>query len=117
VVTEKVTIDDAKLMGFVGTVVNDLGSALSCALVVIGDKLGRYRAMADGIPVTAAELGNRTGASEPYVQDWLVNQAAGGYSNSSRRQGTTVCRPSMRSLSPMRTVQSPWQAPFSRSRR
>ena len=45
------TIDEAKLNEFMGRFVGDLGAALSAALVVIGDRLGLYRAMADGEPV------------------------------------------------------------------
>jgi SAM-dependent methyltransferase len=73
------TIDQAKLDEFMGRFVGDLGAALSAALVVIGDRLGLYRAMADGEPVTAEELAQRTGTDARYVREWLSNQAAGGY--------------------------------------
>ena len=72
-------VDQAKLDAFMGRFVGDLGAALSAALVVIGDRLGLYRAMADGEPVAAAELAARTGTDPRYVQEWLSNQAAGGY--------------------------------------
>jgi SAM-dependent methyltransferase len=62
-----------------GRFVGDLGAALSAALVVIGDRLGLYRAMADGAPVTPQELSDRTGTDARYVREWLSNQAAGGY--------------------------------------
>jgi SAM-dependent methyltransferase len=35
--------------------------------------------MADGDPVTPAELAERTGTDERYVREWLSGQAAGGY--------------------------------------
>jgi SAM-dependent methyltransferase len=73
------TIDEAKLNEFMGRFVDDLGAALSAALVVIGDRLGLYRAMADGHPVTPEELAGRTGTDSRYVREWLSNQAAGGY--------------------------------------
>jgi hypothetical protein len=73
------SVDQAKLDEFMGRFVGDLGAALSAALVVIGDRLGLYRAMADGEPVGAAELAERTGTDPRYVQEWLSNQAAGGY--------------------------------------
>jgi len=73
------TIDEAKLDQFMGRFVSDLGAALSAALVVIGDKLGLYRAMADGQPVSPEELATRTGTDARYVREWLSNQAAGGY--------------------------------------
>lgn len=72
-------IDEGKLNEFLGRFVGDLGAALSSALVVIGDKLGLYREMRDGTPVTAEELASRTGTDARYVREWLSNQAAGGY--------------------------------------
>ncbi|HSO99572.1 MAG TPA: class I SAM-dependent methyltransferase [Solirubrobacteraceae bacterium] len=75
------TIDEAKLNEFMGRFVGDLGAALSAALVVIGDRLGLYRAMADGSPVTPDELAERTDTDARYVREWLSNQAAGGYVN------------------------------------
>jgi len=73
------TIDPARLDQFMGQFVGDLGAALSLATVVLGDKLGLYKAMADGAPVTSAELAERTGTEERYVREWLAAQAAGGY--------------------------------------
>ena len=73
------SIDQAKLDEFMGRFVGDLGAAMSAALVVIGDRLGLYRAMADGTPVSAEQLAERTGTDPRYVREWLSNQAAGGY--------------------------------------
>jgi SAM-dependent methyltransferase len=73
------TIDQTKLDEFMGQFVGDLGATMSAALVVIGDKLGLYRAMADGDLITAEELASRTGTDPRYVREWLSNQAAGGY--------------------------------------
>jgi SAM-dependent methyltransferase len=72
-------IDQVKLDEFMGRFVGDLGAALSAALVVIGDRLGLYKAMADGGGVTPEELAQRTGTDPRYVREWLSNQAAGGY--------------------------------------
>ncbi len=72
-------IDQARIEAFMGRVVGDFGSVMSAALVVIGDKLGLYKAMAGAGPLTPAELARRTTTSERYVRDWLVNQAASGY--------------------------------------
>jgi SAM-dependent methyltransferase len=73
------TIDEAKIEGLVNQIVAYIGAALSSALVTVGDRLGLYRAMADGQPVSAAELASRTGTQERYIREWLNNQAAGGY--------------------------------------
>lgn len=72
-------VDQAKLDEFVGKAVGDLGSALTAALVVIGDKLGLYKAMANASPLTPAELATSTGTAERYVREWLNAQAAAGY--------------------------------------
>ena len=72
-------MDEAKLNEFVHKALGDLGSALTASLVVIGDKLGLYRAMADGKPVTSAELAARTETTERCVREWLSAQAASGY--------------------------------------
>jgi SAM-dependent methyltransferase len=72
-------MDETKLHEFVNKALGDLGSALTASLVVIGDKLGLYRAMADGKPVTSAELAARTETTERCVREWLSAQAASGY--------------------------------------
>ncbi len=73
------TIDEAKIEAFANQIVTDVGAALSTALVAVGDRLGLYKAMADGQPVSAGELAARTGTQERYIREWLNNQAAGGY--------------------------------------
>src|SRR3954453_14979726 len=73
------TIDDGRLQEFMGRFVQDLGAGATAPLVLIGDKLGLYRAMADGVPVTSAELAGRTKCHERYVREWLSQQAASGY--------------------------------------
>jgi SAM-dependent methyltransferase len=86
-------IDPAKLEAFVGKVVGELGAAASALLVRIGDELGLYRAMADGEPVTPAELARRTGTNERYLREWLANQAAGGYVEYDARTATFTLSP------------------------
>jgi SAM-dependent methyltransferase len=72
-------IDEAKLVEFVQKAIGDIGSALTAGLVVIGEKLGLYRAMASAGPLTPADLAKRTGTTERYVREWLAAQAASGY--------------------------------------
>jgi SAM-dependent methyltransferase len=72
-------IDEEKLMGFVFRAVDEVGATLNAALVVMGDKLGLYRALAGAGPLTPAELAERTGTAERYAREWLNAQAAGGY--------------------------------------
>ena len=72
-------IDMAKLEQFVFRAVDEVGATLNTALVVMGDRLGLYRALAGAGPVTPADLADRTSTAERYVREWLNAQAAGGY--------------------------------------
>ena len=73
-------INEEKLHQFLGNCVNDFGAAMHAGLVVIGESLGLYKAMAQANdPLTPAELAERTGTNERYVREWLNAQAAGGY--------------------------------------
>ncbi len=64
---------------FLGKAINDFGGAVSAALVVIGDKLGLYKAMTGAPPMNSVELAARTGTHERFIREWMINQAAGGY--------------------------------------
>src|SRR5580700_8954306 len=72
-------IDEAKLNEFMGKAVGDMGAAMHAVLILLGDRLGLYKAMADSLPVTPAELARRTGTAERYVREWLNANAASGY--------------------------------------
>jgi 2-polyprenyl-3-methyl-5-hydroxy-6-metoxy-1,4-benzoquinol methylase len=72
-------IDPDKLNAFMGKVVGDFGASAHAVLVVIGDKLGLYKAMAGAGPLTPAALAKKTGTHERYVREWLNANAAGGY--------------------------------------
>jgi SAM-dependent methyltransferase len=71
-------LDMDKLNAFIGRFVTDLGAAVHTGMVVIGEKLGLYKALAAG-PVTSAELASKTKSDERYIREWLASQAAGGY--------------------------------------
>ncbi len=73
------TIDQTKLDEFVGRFAGYLGAVLHAATVLVGDKLGLYKAMGDGLPVTPAQLAERTGYDERYLTEWLSAQGASGY--------------------------------------
>jgi SAM-dependent methyltransferase len=72
------SVDSQKLNEFVGRFVGDLGAAVHAGMVVIGERLGLYKALAKG-PATAEELAARTHTDPRYVREWLSSQAAGGY--------------------------------------
>jgi SAM-dependent methyltransferase len=78
-VEEQVEVDPQKLEQFVFRAVDEVGATLNAALVVMGDRLGLYRALAGAGGLTPVELARRTTASERYVREWLNAQAAGGY--------------------------------------
>jgi 2-polyprenyl-3-methyl-5-hydroxy-6-metoxy-1,4-benzoquinol methylase len=71
-------MNHATLMEFLGRVTADMGATGSAGLVVIGNRLGLYRALAQG-PATSVQFAERTGYHERYLREWLRNQAAGGY--------------------------------------
>jgi SAM-dependent methyltransferase len=71
-------IDMDKLNAFIGRFVGDLGAAVGTGMVVIGERLGLYKALAE-CPMTSAELAAKTKTDERYVREWLASQAAGGY--------------------------------------
>jgi 2-polyprenyl-3-methyl-5-hydroxy-6-metoxy-1,4-benzoquinol methylase len=72
-------MDPSRLDAFMGKAVLDMGAAMHAALVVIGDKLGLYKAMAGAGPMTSAELAARTKTSERYIREWLNANAASGF--------------------------------------
>jgi len=71
-------LDMDKLNAFIGRFVTDLGAAVHTGMVVIGEKLGLYKALAEG-PMSSSELAARTQTDERYLREWLSSQAAGGY--------------------------------------
>ncbi|MHB1935117.1 MAG: class I SAM-dependent methyltransferase [Acidobacteriaceae bacterium] len=71
-------VDMDKLHVFMGRFVGDLGATVHAGMVVIGEKLGLYKALATG-PMTSAELAAKTKTDERYLREWLASQAAGGY--------------------------------------
>ena len=72
-------LDADKLNEFVFRAVEEVGATLNAALVVMGDRLGLYRAMADGEALTPTELARRADITERYAREWLNAQAAGGF--------------------------------------
>jgi SAM-dependent methyltransferase len=71
-------VNEEKLNQLLGRFVADFGATFHAGLVVIGESLGLYKALA-GEALTSAELAERTGTDERYVREWLNSQAAGEY--------------------------------------
>ncbi|HEY0830409.1 MAG TPA: class I SAM-dependent methyltransferase, partial [Candidatus Dormibacteraeota bacterium] len=72
-------INQDKLNAFLGQVIGEIGATVNAGLIVLGDRLGLYKAMAKAGPITPAELAEQTGTAERYVREWLGAQAAGGF--------------------------------------
>jgi len=72
-------IDDSKLQAFMGNFVRDLGAVMHAATIVVGDQLGLYKVLAEGPPMSAETLAQRTDTDSRYVREWLAAQAASGY--------------------------------------
>lgn len=67
-------LDMNKLNAFIGRFVADLGASVHAGMVVIGEKLGLYKALARG-PMGASELAQKTGTDQRYLREWLASQA------------------------------------------
>lgn len=76
--TQTPAIDLNALNSFIGQFVADLGASVHSGMVVIGEKLGLYKALA-GHELTSAQLAAKTNTDERYLREWLSSQAAGGY--------------------------------------
>ena len=79
--TNSNSIDPKKLEEFAMKAVSDMGSSLSAMMVILGEKLGLYKALQRNGPMTSDALANMTNTSERYMREWLASQAASGYIN------------------------------------
>jgi 2-polyprenyl-3-methyl-5-hydroxy-6-metoxy-1,4-benzoquinol methylase len=77
--SQSLEINEDKMNAFLGKVVGDFGASLSSVLGFIGQKLGLYEALANSEGMTPTELAAKTGTTERYVREWLINQASGDY--------------------------------------
>lgn len=72
-------VDQTKLHEFIMKAIGEMGAAMNAALILVGDRLGLYKAMAGSGPLTSSEIASKTGTHERYVREWLASQAAGGF--------------------------------------
>ncbi|MFF7994487.1 methyltransferase domain-containing protein [Kitasatospora xanthocidica] len=73
------TVDPERLEAAAGHVFGELGVNCTAPLVVLGDRLGLFRALAGAGPLTPVALADRTGLVERYVREWLRGVAVAGY--------------------------------------
>src|SRR5919109_1681239 len=77
---QKNAIDQNKIQQFMNKAIGDIAGSSTAMLIIIGERLGLYRAMAKANgPVSVKELANKTGTVERLVSEWLANQVASGY--------------------------------------
>ena len=81
-------LDEARLEEFMNRFAGDFGAALHASTVVIGDKLGLYRALADLGPTDATGLAAATDCDARLVQEWLDAQYVSGYCHHSAQTAT-----------------------------
>jgi SAM-dependent methyltransferase len=72
-------VSETKLHEFMMKAVGEMGAAMNAALILVGDKLGIYKAMAGAGPMTSEEIAVKTKTHERYVREWLAAQSAGGF--------------------------------------
>lgn len=72
-------LNEEKLHDFLGKMVNEMGAAANGVLILIGDRLGLYKALTNTGPMTSEELAKSTSTTERYVREWASAQAASGF--------------------------------------
>lgn len=72
-------LDMTKLEPLLGTIVSELGAAANASLVLTGERLGLWRALAEHGPINSAGLAAKTSTRERYVREWLASQASSGF--------------------------------------
>jgi SAM-dependent methyltransferase len=92
------TIDSTKLDALLGKMVGDMGAAAVAPLVILGDRLGLYAALAKGGPMTTAALAESTGTAERYIREWCAAQAASGYIDLDAATGEFLMSPEQQAV-------------------
>jgi len=72
-------IDEARLEVLLSKMVSDMGAAAVGPLVVLGDRLGLYKALAEKGPINTQQLADSACLTERYVREWCAAQAGSGY--------------------------------------
>src|SRR3954471_8826996 len=85
--------DQRRIDALAEAMTDEVGAALGCALVVVGDRLGIYKALAAHGPCDPETLAGRLGLSERMMREWLLNQAAGKYVSYDRETGRYYLSP------------------------
>jgi SAM-dependent methyltransferase len=73
---------------FAARIVDDTNTAYFVGAAYIGDRLGLFKTMAGTGPITAKQLGEKTGLNERYLLEWLRTMAAVRYVDYHRESNT-----------------------------
>jgi len=76
--TTQQSIDQPKVMAFMGKVMGDNAGAAATVMASIGDRLGLFKELAQG-PATSTELAERAHIQERYAREWLSEMTCAGY--------------------------------------
>ena len=67
--------DPDALRRFVKQTSDMVSAGFNCAITVLGDRLGLYKALVTHGPVDSVELAEHTGLNERWLREWLQQQA------------------------------------------
>jgi hypothetical protein len=104
-------IDQTTLDQLIGQFVTDFGAAMHAATVVIGDKLGLYKALAEHGPLTGAQLAEQTGFDTRLVEEWCSAQVVSGTRSGTRRRARSISPTSRQQSWPTSPRPPSWPAP------
>ncbi|MGI9551091.1 MAG: class I SAM-dependent methyltransferase [Aurantibacter sp.] len=76
---ESPQLNEEKLHELLGKMVTEMGAAAIGPLIIMGDRLGLYKALETYGPMGSLQLADSTGTGERYVREWLAAMAASGY--------------------------------------
>jgi 2-polyprenyl-3-methyl-5-hydroxy-6-metoxy-1,4-benzoquinol methylase len=89
---EAASVDQAKVEAFLEKAFGDFCGAMTTALCSLGDRLGLFKALAEG-PARSEQLAQRSGIEPRYALEWLRGMAAAGYVQHDRDSGTFTLPP------------------------
>jgi 2-polyprenyl-3-methyl-5-hydroxy-6-metoxy-1,4-benzoquinol methylase len=72
-------LDNAKVESFVSQVMENYSATMTTMLVVLGDRLGLFKDLAQNGPTTSEELAELAGVSPRYTLEWLGGMVNAGY--------------------------------------
>ena len=91
-------LDEARLQQVIRQLTGELAVALHAATVVVGQKLGLYRALAEVGPGSVADVAAASSCDEELVEQWLIAQYLSGYCHFSPQTGAYWLSPEQQAV-------------------